>query len=86
MKHVTPLLLALMVIPTAGLAHEGPTLNDDGCHQDERYNKYHCHDGVLEGREFDNPQQAANALITEAIRPKNQSSEGQPEVEDRDPS
>ncbi len=86
MKYVKLTMATLALIPLAGMAHDGEPLNKDGCHQDERFNKYHCHAGELEGRTFDDAEQAANALIQEAIRPKNQSSAGQTEDPEVDPS
>lgn len=82
----TALVFAMFCTVGPLAAHEADPLNKDGCHEDKRHDKYHCHAGVLDGRSFDNAEQAAKAIIQEAIRPKNQSSEGQPPDPDQDPS
>ncbi|MEM7708637.1 MAG: hypothetical protein AAF358_23980 [Pseudomonadota bacterium] len=87
MKNFRLLLAGLLgtLLSPAILAHD-TSLNEDGCHKGKKHDDYHCHAGALEGRKFQNPEQAAQALITEAVRPKDQSTAGQPEPEDRDPS
>ncbi|MFK7956247.1 MAG: hypothetical protein AB8B96_09140 [Lysobacterales bacterium] len=86
MKPLNLLIASLALAPLTGFAHDADPLDKNGCHEDTRFNKYHCHSGVLEGRSFDNADEIAKALIKEAIRPKNQSSAGQTEDLDVDPS
>lgn len=42
-------------------AHKEP-LDELGCHQDPPQSKYHCHTGVLKGKEFANREDAERAL------------------------
>ena len=77
---------ALSLAATVAVAHNDVSLNDDGCHESERYQNYHCHEGVLKDREFENAEAAAQAKITEAITSDKKSSAGEAEDQTRDPS
>ncbi|MEM9184278.1 MAG: hypothetical protein AAGB27_14085, partial [Pseudomonadota bacterium] len=63
MKNSRLLLAGLLgtLLSPAILAHD-TALNEDGCHKGKKHDDYHCHAGALEGRKFQNPEQAAQAL------------------------
>src|SRR5262245_26768060 len=46
-------------------AHNAP-LDDLGCHRDPPGGKYHCHTGVLKGKEFNNKEEAERTLASVA--------------------
>ena len=70
MTIVSTLILAMgWVACFQEVQAHGGGLDDFGCHNERKTGKYHCHQGLLAGREFDSREEA-EAALKELEKPK----------------